>query len=65
MGEAHGGISLEAFKALAEQAGLSLNEEKLAQLKPGFDYIRAEAESLRDADLGEVEPAHTFSPDWD
>ena len=64
MGEAHEGISLEVFKMLAERAGLQLDDEKLAQLKPGFDFSRAEADALREADLSAIEPAHTFNPDW-
>ena len=64
MGEGHEEISLEAFKALAERAGLQLDDEKLAQLKPGFDFSRAEADALREADLSAVEPAHIFNLDW-
>ena len=64
MGEGHEAISLEVFKAQAERAGLQLDDEKLAQLKPGFDFSRAEADALREADLSAIEPAHTFNPDW-
>lgn len=56
--------SLEDIRIPARLAGLQLRDEQLERLKPGFDFLREEAESLRERDLGPVEPAVTFSPEW-
>lgn len=64
MADAQDSHSIEELKALVARAGLFLDDEKLAQLKPGFDFSRAEADALREADLSAIEPAQTFNPDW-
>ena len=56
-------MSLDELKRQAELAGLTLNEEEAAQLLPGVNRNRRQAETVRSylADHEET-PAFTFEP---
>ena len=59
------GISLDHFRILTERAGLRLNAEELAALKPMYDYYAALIPALHEVELDAEDLALTFSPDWD
>ncbi|GEM_PF-3926174 len=63
MADQEGTISMETFAALAQAAGLELDEKQLTKLKPGFNFVKAEVERLREWKLDVVEPAMSFQPD--
>jgi hypothetical protein len=56
------GISLDAFRVLVERAGLSLNAEELAALKPMCDFYAPLVQALHDVELDAEDLAVTFLP---
>ncbi len=58
-------ISLEAFRALVQRAGLSLSEEELKALKPVYEFFAVRAASLHEVELGAEDMAVAFSPAWE
>jgi hypothetical protein len=56
------GISLDAFRVLVERAGLSLNAEELAALKPMYDFYAPLVQALHDVELDAEDLAVTFLP---
>jgi len=56
------GISLDAFRVLVERAGLSLNAEELAALKPMYDFYAPLVQALHNVELDAEDLAVTFLP---
>ncbi len=52
----------ESLKALAERAGLNLDEDDVAKLLSGFESNRAAAAKVRGLISPELEPASVFQP---
>ena len=57
-------VSLEAFKLMAEQAGLGLNQQELEELKPLYDLYLPTINQLHSIDFQAEEMALAFHPDW-
>ena len=58
------GISAEAFRQMAERAGLGLSQEELEHLKPLYDLYLQHINQLHSIDLQAEEIAMVFHPDW-
>jgi hypothetical protein len=55
-------ISLDDFRVLVERAGLNLNAEELAALKPMYDFYAPLVQELHDVELNAEDLAVTFLP---
>ena len=55
-------ISLDDFRVLVERAGLNLNAEDLAALKPMYDFYAPLVQELHDVELDAEDLAVTFLP---
>ena len=55
-------LSLDDFRVLVERAGLNLNAEELAALKPMYDYYVPLVQALHEAELDAEDLAVTFLP---
>jgi hypothetical protein len=55
-------ISLDDFRVLVERAGLNLNAEELAALKPMYDFYAPLVQELHDVELDAEDLAVTFLP---
>jgi hypothetical protein len=53
-------LTIDALSALARARGLELTGEELAALLPVVQALRSSMDALRDAPLGDVEPAAQF-----
>ena len=58
------GISFEAFRMLAEQAGLGMSQEELEELKPMYELYIPYLRQLHSLDLQAEEIAVAFHPGW-
>ncbi len=58
------GVSLDHFHILTERAGLQLNPDELAALKPMYDFYVDLIQSLHEVQLDSEDLAVTFSPNW-
>ena len=56
---------LDALRALADRAGLSLSDDELTLLLPLYDRYAAEAARLHDAPLDAEDLAVAFTPNYD
>ena len=56
------GMSLDDFRVLTERAGLHLNAEELAALKPMYDYYVPLVQALHEVELDAEDLAVTFLP---
>jgi hypothetical protein len=56
------GISLDEFRVLVERAGLNLNAEELAALKPMYDFYAPRVRALHEVELDAEDLAVTFLP---
>ena len=59
------GISIDQFRGLTERAGLTLQPEELAALKPMFDYYAKQISILFETDLDAEDLAVMYTPNWD
>ena len=59
------GISIDAFRVLADRAGLGLTAQELEELKPMYDYFAQQAAVLSTLDLDAEDLAVRFPPEWD
>ncbi len=57
-------VSLDAFKQMAEQAGLGLSQQEVEELKPLYDLHYEYVKQLHSLDLQAEEIAMAFHPDW-
>jgi hypothetical protein len=57
-----GGISPDNFRVLVERAGLNLNAEELAALKPMYDFYVPLVQALHEVELDAEDLAVTFLP---
>ena len=57
-------ISMEAFKLMADQAGLGMSKQELEELKPIYDLYMQNVAQLHTIDFQAEEIALTFHPDW-
>ena len=57
-------VSIEAFRLMAEQAGLGLNQQELNELKPLYDLYFEYIKQLHSIDYQAEEIALAFHPDW-
>jgi len=64
MGES-GSISMDAFRVLADRAGLGLTSEELESLKPMYDHFARQTAVLSEMELDAEDLALRFPPDWD
>ncbi len=64
MGESES-ISMDAFRVLADRAGLGLTSEELESLKPMYDHFARQTAVLSELELGAEDMALRFPPDWD
>ena len=58
-------ISIDAFRVLADRAGLGLTAQELEELKPMYDHFARQTAILNDLDLGAEDLAVQFPPEWD
>jgi len=56
------GISLDDFRVLVERAGLNLNADELADLKPMYDFYAPLVQALHEVELDAEDLAVTFLP---
>lgn len=54
----------EAFKRMADRAGLGMTQQELDELKPVFDLYDSCIQLLHSIDLQAEELGVTFHPDW-
>lgn len=59
-----GEVSMQEFRFMADRAGLGLNDEELAELKPIYDLYAAYAAQLHAINFGAEEMVTEFHPDW-
>ena len=57
-------ISIEEFKLMTDLAGLGMDDEELAELKPIYDLYAEYALQLHAIDFGATEMVVEFHPDW-
>ena len=57
-------ISIEEFKLMTDLAGLGMDDEELAELKPIYDLYAEYALQLHAIDFGAEEMVVEFHPDW-
>ena len=57
-------ISMEAFKQMADHAGLGLSQQELEELKPIYDLYMQSVAQLHTIDFQAEEIALSFHPDW-
>ena len=57
-------ITLDAFRVIAQRAGLELNPEELERLLPMYQNLVGQLAALHDPELPLAEPADIFVPDW-
>ncbi len=55
-------ISMDAFRALVERAGLRLNAEELTALKPMYDFYVPLVQALHEVELDAEDLAVTYNP---
>ena len=58
------GISIDAFRVLADRAGLGLTAQELEELKPMYDHFARQTAVLNDLDLDSEDLAVRFPPEW-
>ena len=58
-------ISMDAFRVLADRAGLGLTMDELESLKPMYDHFARQTAVLSELDLDAEDMALRFPPDWD
>ena len=54
----------ELIRAAARLAGLSLTDERIAQLVPAMDGFFTTLDALNEGDLGETAPAFAYRAGW-
>ena len=64
MGESES-ISMDAFRVLADRAGLGLTMEELESLKPMYDHFARQTAVLSELELDAEDMALRFPPDWE
>ena len=55
-------ISLDDFRVLVQHAGLQLDDEELAALKPMYDFYAPLVQALHEVELDAEDLAVTFLP---
>jgi hypothetical protein len=55
---------MEAFKLMAERAGLGLSQQELEELKPLYDLYLPSINQLHAIDFQAEEIALAFQPEW-
>ena len=58
-------ISMNAFRVLADRAGLGLTMDELESLKPMYDHFARQTAVLSELDLDAEDMALRFPPDWE
>ena len=58
-------ISIDAFRVLADRAGLGLTAQELEELKPMYDHFARQTAVLNTLDLDAEDLAVRFPPEWD
>ena len=58
-------ISIDAFRVLADRAGLGLTAQELEELKPMYDHFARQTAVLSTLDLDAEDLAVRFPPEWD
>lgn len=57
-------VTIDDLRALANLAGLPLDEGELEELLPLYQFLRDKVAMLHEADLPLGAPAMTFPADW-
>jgi hypothetical protein len=55
-------ISPEAFKVLLDRAGISVEPEKMDEMRGAYSLLQAMRERVRKPRGYDAEPAHIFTP---
>lgn len=58
-------LTHEEFKALVTQAGMTLSDSELSDLKEMYEVSRPGIDALHRVDLGAEDLAVSFDPAWD
>ena len=58
-------LTIDEFKALVTQAGMTLSDSELSDLKEMYEFSRPGIDALHQVDLGAEDLAVSFEPAWD
>ena len=59
-----GQVSMEHFRMMIEVAGLGMTDQEIEELKPLYDLYAQYVTTVHSVELGAVEVAATFHPEW-